>query len=130
MYKRQGFNDSATFSRAFKKHFGISASNWKKAENSKIHQDFIIKSDYSDITELRNDNVHPVKSELRIVPEMTIAYVRYTGKYKGDADLFHSLYRRILSWAEPRGFAVKGMKQVIIYHDYCLLYTSPSPRDS
>ncbi|HQQ24377.1 MAG TPA: AraC family transcriptional regulator, partial [Spirochaetota bacterium] len=112
-----GFNDSATFSRAFKKHFGISASNWKKAENSKIHQDFIIKSDYSDITELRNDNVHPVKSELRIIPEMTIAYVRYTGKYKGDADLFHSLYRRILSWAEPRGFAVKGMKQVIIYHD-------------
>lgn len=112
-----GFNDSATFSRAFKKQFGISASNWKKAENSKIHQDFKNKTGYSDITEMRNENIHPVKTELRIIPEMTIAYVRYTGKYKGDADLFHSLYRRILSWAEPRGFAVKGMKQVIIYHD-------------
>ena len=112
-----GFNDSATFSRAFKKQFGISASSWKKAENSKIHQDFKNKTGYSDITEMRNENIHPVNTELRIIPEMTIAYVRYTGKYKGDADLFHSLYRRILSWAEPRGFAVKGMKQVIIYHD-------------
>lgn len=112
-----GFNDSATFSRAFKKHFGISPSSWKNAENSKIHQDFQKKTGYSDVTEIRDEKIHPVKTELRTIPEMTIAYVRYTGKYKGDPELFYSLYKRILSWAEPRGFAVKGMKQVIIYHD-------------
>ena len=112
-----GFNDSATFSRAFKKHFGISASSWKKAENSKIHQDFQNKSDYSEVNEKLTKKISPVKTELRIIPEMTIAYVRYTGRYKGDPELFHSLFKRILSWAEPRGFAVKGMKQVIIYHD-------------
>ncbi|MBP8082642.1 MAG: AraC family transcriptional regulator [Spirochaetes bacterium] len=112
-----GFNDSATFSRAFKKHFGISASSWKKAENSKIHQDFQNKTDYSGSIERLKKKVIPINAELKTIPEMTIAYVRYTGKYKGDAELFHSLFKRILSWAEPRGFALKGMKQVIIYHD-------------
>jgi len=112
-----GFNDSATFSRAFKKHFGISPSSWKKSENSKIHQDFQNKTGYSDITEMRNESIQPVKTELRTIPEMTISYVRYTGKYKGDPELFYTLYKRILSWAEPRGFAAKGMKQVVIYHD-------------
>ncbi len=34
-----GFNDSATFSRVFKKHVAMSATEWRKSKNSKIHQD-------------------------------------------------------------------------------------------
>jgi AraC family transcriptional regulator len=114
-----GFNDSATFSRAFKKRFRISASEWKKKKNSKIDQDYKIDSSYIDTMSIGQKRIIvPLKVEEKHLDDMHIAYVRHTGSYAGNSKLFESLYKKIIQWAEPLGildYAEK--KNVVIYHD-------------
>ena len=57
-------------------------------------------------------------TEVKELPEMTVAYVRHIGPYKGDSKLFEKLFTRLFTWAGPRGLTGQpGMKSLIIYHD-------------
>jgi AraC family transcriptional regulator len=108
-----GFHDSATFSRAFKKHFAQSASDWKKKQNSKIHQDCKIKLPYSN-----SISVQPLNVTVNWYPDRYIAYVRHSGEYAGDVNLFYSLYKKLMNWAEPAGMVhYPQTKTMVIYHD-------------
>ena len=40
--------------------------------------------------------------EIREFPKTTIAYVRHTGPYKGNEELFEKLYGELYAWAGPR----------------------------
>jgi AraC family transcriptional regulator len=52
------------------------------------------------------------------LPEMTVAYVRHTGPYKGDAELFGQLYGKLMQWAGPRGLLEqKEVSCMSVYHD-------------
>lgn len=56
--------------------------------------------------------------EVRNLPEMTVAYVRYVGPYKGNAQLFENLYQKLFRWAGPRDLLkIPETKSIIIYHD-------------
>jgi AraC family transcriptional regulator len=112
-----GFNDSATFSRAFKKHFKISASEWKKKKNSKIHQDYKIKSSYIDDMSIEQKSIfEPLKVEEKYFHDMHIAYVRHIGFFAGDSKLFQSLYIKLMKWAEPAEVVnYPETKDVVIY---------------
>lgn len=56
--------------------------------------------------------------EVRELPKMTVAYVRYTGPYKGNNTLFEGLWNRLFTWAGPRGLVQQpDMKTLVIYHD-------------
>ncbi|MBI9107943.1 MAG: AraC family transcriptional regulator [Spirochaetales bacterium] len=114
-----GFNDSATFSRAFKKQFGMSASEWKKKKNSKIHQDHKIKSSYIVGMNIeQNRFLEPLKVKEKYLNDMHIAYIRHIGFYAGDSKLFQSLYKKLIKWAEPAGVVnYPETKDVVIYHD-------------
>lgn len=114
-----GFNDSATFSRAFKKHFNISATSWKKNKNSKIHQDSNIISPYNLSSKLKQESrIKPVNVDDRYLPEMTIVYVRHTGKFSENYSLFEKLFNRIKYFGETQGiYNDQTSKSLIIYHD-------------
>lgn len=114
-----GFNDSATFSRAFKKRFKISATEWKKKKNSKIHQDYKIESAYiNDMNMEQKKIIEPLKVEERYLSDMHIAYVRNIGSYAGDSKLFHFLYKKLMKWAESAGVVNYPVtKDIVIYHD-------------
>jgi AraC family transcriptional regulator len=114
-----GFHDSATFSRAFKKQFKISASEWKKKKNSKIHQDNKIKPSYIDDMSIGQKRIfEPLKVEEKYLHDMHIAYVRHIGFYAGDSKLFQSLYKKLMKWAIPTGvMGYPETKDVVIYHD-------------
>jgi AraC family transcriptional regulator len=56
--------------------------------------------------------------EVKELPEMTIAYVRYIGPYKGDSELFQGLWNKLFGWAGPRNLiGGPDFKSLIIYHD-------------
>lgn len=56
--------------------------------------------------------------EVKELPEMTLAYVRYTGPYKGDSELFARLHERLYRYAGPRGLLQFPQTQSItVYHD-------------
>jgi AraC family transcriptional regulator len=114
-----GFNDSATFSRAFKKHFKISASEWKKKKNSKIHQDYKNKSSYNNDMNIGQKKIfEPLKVKEKYFHDMYIAYVRHIGFYAEDPKLFQSLHKKLIKWAKPAGVInYPETKDVVIYHD-------------
>lgn len=103
-----GFNDSATFARAFKQHFGVSASMWRK--NSKNHQDTIKQSTYRE----RRD-IQPLSITQTHLDAWHVAYYRHTGAYAGDSDLFATLYQKLMQWSENKG--IVSEQTVAIYHD-------------
>lgn len=50
--------------------------------------------------------------------EITLAYVRHTGPYFGDEQLFQRLFATLYQWAAPRDLVHRGVtEEIIIYHD-------------
>ncbi len=114
-----GFEDSATFARAFKKHFGVPASRWRDDKNRKIHQASHALSGYHEL-KLNNGNneVESYAIEDLQMPSTELFYVRYRGPYAGDYRLFARLHHQLMEalqrgpieWNQQSGFYV-------IYHD-------------
>jgi AraC family transcriptional regulator len=56
--------------------------------------------------------------EIKDFPKTTIAYVRHTGPYKGNEELFEKLYGDLFAWAGPRNLASQqDLKTFNVYHD-------------
>ncbi len=55
--------------------------------------------------------------EVKGLPEITVAYVRHIGPYKGDSALFNRLFDKLCSWAGPRNLIGSGAKFFTVYHD-------------
>ena len=59
-----------------------------------------------------------VKIEVKDLPEMTVAYVRNIGPYKGNEKLFQGMYAKVISWAGARGLLnFPKTKAICVYHD-------------
>ena len=127
-----GFSSSATFARAFKSYFGVSASAYRENQESKdrklLHKNgkatgssetYSVWVDF-DTTQRRNQ-MNPVKAksiEVKNLPAKSLAYVRHIGPYAGNDKLFNSLTNTVMSWAGPRGLFQPGQTEFIsVYHD-------------
>ena len=134
-----GFSDQATFARSFRSHFKMSATDWRR--NKSIYESNLCKTfnNYNQTisnkaqSEFQSSMYYCNESktikwrttmelnksvEVKELPEMTIAYVRHIGPYKGDSKLFEKLFNKLFTWAGPRGLAgQKDMKSIIVYHD-------------
>ena len=114
-----GFNDSATFSRAFKKHFGIAAARWRVERKRKIHQEDTPPRSYRvQSTATEEDVVYPESVREESWSERSVAYVRYTGAFAGDGELFGRLNDELMRRAEAEGLVrYPETKHIIVYHD-------------
>lgn len=119
-----GFSSPAVFSRAFKKRFDCTPSEFRRRSGGQM------QSNISQL--LRNDGKaqraglgyngrkkwrFAMKPEVKIekIETMRVAYLRYVGPYVGDGELFENLYRRFFAWTGPRGIDVSTT--YIMYHD-------------
>jgi len=138
-----GFSGSATFARAFKDSFKMSASEWRAGgyledrkiskEDSKERQglhnnrkEFQVSSMYTiDETynfawrvEMKGNSQLQARVEVKDIPEMTIAYIRHIGPYEGDAELFGRLFEKLMMWAGPRGLIRPPETKIMtVYYD-------------
>jgi AraC family transcriptional regulator len=136
-----GFSGSASFARAFKDVFAMSASEFRAAgedARSKIgktksnlgqtvgnHSKDIIESSFYIDDQTHNPNWRiqmKAKPEMHVqvkeMPELNVAYVRHIGPYKGDGALFGELFGKLMTWAGPRGLIKPPETQVLsVYHD-------------
>lgn len=140
-----GFSGSAPFARAFRDAFGMSAGQWRRSRTSRATGEGAAQGqDGKDRQTLRKMrkvwNVSPVygdgarhrqtwrvtmaehdkleaQIEVREEPAFTVAYVRHTGPYQGDAELFGTLFGRLMTWAGPRGLLGPETKIITVYHD-------------
>jgi AraC family transcriptional regulator len=126
-----GYSDIAVFSRNFKSHFKITASEYraKKMHFSNLSQHESNNRQNEErptqyfCPELKTikwrTNMKLNKSvEVKELQKMTVAYIRHIGPYKGNDKLFESIWNRLFAWAGPRGLiGGKDFKSLIIYHD-------------
>lgn len=135
-----GIEDASSFSRLFKKHMKMSATDWRKNANSKIGQMnsnfsqhmsntrqsleefscYITSDVYHQKWSVKMKNENQLSANVRIeeMNEMTVAYVRYIGPYAGNSDLFKGLYEKLFKWAGPRGLLnFPETKCLCMYHD-------------
>ena len=63
-------------------------------------------------------SIKDAQIEVKEMPEFNVAYVRHIGPYKGDTELFGSLFEKLFKWAGPRGLlGSPDMKVLCVYHD-------------
>ena len=135
-----GFGSSASFARAFKGRFGVSATDWRRSPSLRK----MGNADRKDGQAVRNPReavavssarLDPVTStlhwriemktasnlkaevEVRDTEPMEVAYVRHVGPYAGDAALFGRLFGKLMGWAGPRGLIRPDAACLTVYHD-------------
>lgn len=123
-----GFQDMSVFSRYFKNYFGVTASGFKKQKSnigqaeSNIYQSACTNTGYfcNDKPEKqRRKTMKQNKStEVKEFPEMTVVYVRHIGPYKGNEELFSTLWDKLCTWATARDLMQqRDLKFLTVYHD-------------
>ena len=136
-----GFSGSATFARAFKEAFQVSASEWRltaRKQDRKICK--TIRKNNQTVGKNRKDlkasslygnvNINQIQRrmnmldesrfqiEVKDMPDLNVAYIRHIGPYKGDSHLFESLFGKLFTWAGPRGLVqMPGTQVLTVYHD-------------
>lgn len=122
-----GFSGSATFSRTFNEHFGISATNFRNGEykNSKIRKTDSKdrKAEQSQLQYFNHKNSKQIRRinmnvEVKNLQDFTVAYVRHIGPYAGNSALFEKLFSTLFKWAGPRGLVkFPETKMLSVYYD-------------
>jgi AraC family transcriptional regulator len=136
-----GFSSSATFARAFRAHYGRSASDFRTtgvmlgpgmtpqdSKNCKPlskpgkagDEGFEDTPDVPITGPLPRSIIMPVAAKSVVVEVtdcITVAYVRHVGPYAGDDALFGRLFGQLMTWAGPRGLLGPNVKSLTIYHD-------------
>lgn len=118
-----GFSDISSFSRTFKKYYGVSPTEFIKQNpyrHSKIRQLESKKGqEYPDyekyicvINNLKNWIKMNAKIEIREIPKMDLAYVSSIGPQN-----LENSYGKLIQWAAPKGLMNEKTKMVTIYHD-------------
>lgn len=120
---KNGFSDNSSYSRAFKKYFGVSPTEFKKQNpnrHSKIRQlESKNGQEYPDyekyisvINNLKNWIKMNAKIEIKEMPKMDLAYVSSIGPQN-----LENAYGKLMQWATPKGLMNDQTKMITIYHD-------------
>ena len=140
-----GFSSPATFARAFRDRFGVSASGWRecggvtKSKNRKAESNLeqtlrncrkecVVVPRYSTNNSIhllwevamKNENGEKLEfnTEVVAVPDMTVAYLRHVGPFQSEPEVFGRLLGQLCKWAGPRGLLGKpDSKLLSVYHD-------------
>lgn len=125
-----GFVNIASFSRAFKIFFGVSAKEFRQIEKgiyvkngirysknckpiSKIGKNIQQVNDQICSVELNELIIMDTKIEIKQMPELNLIYCRHIGAYNKIGEAYEKLFK----WAAPRGLVTSETKTVTVYHD-------------
>ncbi|RPH29892.1 MAG: helix-turn-helix domain-containing protein [Bacteroidales bacterium] len=116
---KYGFSSASSFSRAFKKFYGISPTDFKEKKKknniSKIGKGSISYEQYiCSIDNILNWLNMNAQIEVKELPEIKLAGIMHIGK----PDKIGYTYERLFKWAYSKGIAnFHDFKAVTIYHD-------------
>lgn len=108
-----GFSNQASFAKAFKQKFGMSGGVYRKQNNPVKETRFA-----ADCHQEIEMNIKPENIQIRTEKARNLIYLRYTGPYKGDSDLFSEMFQRLYQWANDRDLVSQNSRWFVIYHDF------------
>ncbi|KXX69788.1 GyrI-like domain-containing protein [Flammeovirga sp. SJP92] len=120
---KYGFSDNSSYSRTFKKYYGVSPTEFKNLNTHRFSKISQLKSkngqeypDYEEyiciIDQLKNWIKMNAKIEVMDIPKRDVAYVSCIGP-QNLSDAFGTL----MQWATPKGLLKEETKMMTIYHD-------------
>ena len=105
-----GFSSSQNFAKAFRKHFGMSPTEYRKSKigntNSKGENALSLKAVYNSDTafmnliNINNERRKIMNAEVREMPEYNVAYVRRMGPY--NKETCAPAFAELMQWAGSR----------------------------
>ena len=134
---RYGFSSAATFARAFKRHFGMSATQWREGgarrwSEARRHQSKPgkakrnpdqVESNHRKASSRPIRHTAAVRSkglamsvEIREIPPYRVAYVRHVGPYGEGGDI-GTLWAGLGRWIRARDLRRSGTLTIGIGHD-------------
>jgi AraC family transcriptional regulator len=119
-----GFTSISSFSRAFKKFYGISPNQFKeespdkyskicKTESKNGQIEVTFEQYICNINNALNWLKMNAKTEVKKVPRLDLAYI----SYKGKMEAIGSIYNKLVKWATPKGLINETTRMLTIYHD-------------
>ncbi|WP_422092006.1 AraC family transcriptional regulator [Tenacibaculum ovolyticum] len=123
--EKVGFTNLSSFSRVFKKFYGMSAVEFKKESKHKFSKICKIESNNGQVlTSFEqyicnvNNNLNwlkmNAKTEVKIMPALKLAYISHQGKM----DAIDNVYNKLMRWAHPKGIMTQeNLRMLTIYHD-------------
>lgn len=120
-----GFTTLSSFSRAFKKFYGMSPVEFKKESPLKYSKICKTESKNGKIETLFEKyicNIHinlkwmqmKAKTEVKIMPILKVAYLTHQGKM----DAVENTYHKLIKWAYPKGLMQQeNLRMLTVYHD-------------
>lgn len=126
-----GFNSISSFSRSFRKYFGIAAKDFRELDKSVYAKDGLRYSKNGELlskngkniaatndqfcsVELINQMIMDTKIEVKEMPKLNLIYCRHMGAF----DQIGKAYEKLMKWAGPRGLLnFPSTKTVTVYHD-------------
>jgi len=128
-----GIAESTVFARAFRRQFGVSASQWRKEGGASLEKSKQGKAEGKESQDPQGDAGHlskttcmkefsmrddvKIRVEIRETAAVPLACVRHIGPYAGNDGLFQRLFGKLFAWAGPRGLVGPGTRTLTIYHD-------------
>lgn len=124
IFSEVGFKSHSTFSKIFKKHFGVSPSVFRKNAPEKFSKILPINSNNGQkevvfqqylyhLNQMKNFMETNAKIEVKEMPEMHIASVLSIGIQNVE-----KAYHKLISWAISKNlFPRENVKMISVYHD-------------
>lgn len=113
-----GFSNQASFAKALKERYRVSASVIRKINDMEMYR---LISEISTNGKVSEERIHyniPIELTTKIIDPIRVLYIRHTGAYKGNSDLFMELFTKMYSFASRKGFISTETKWFAVYHDY------------
>lgn len=113
-----GFSSQASFAKALKERYGMSASKIRKMDDLKMNQ---LINELSTNGEVIKGEMHyniPIELTIKSIDPIKVLYTRYIGAYKGNSDLFMKLFTRLYNFASIKSLVNPGTRWFAVYHDY------------
>lgn len=120
---KYGFNETAAFSKAFKKFYGVSPTQFKKQNPNRFSKIRQLKSknrqQYPDfekyicnINNLKKWISMNAKIEIKAIQKMEFAYISCIGPQN-----LSNAFQNLINWAAPKGLMNNETKMATIYYD-------------